>query len=224
MEDELKLCDWICSIPCRCILGRRRVSTTGRLVNLSYDRALVIPGQALPELGSSVAVIPETEGAAVLLRGRVVFLQESHEGLFGLELSGPAEENCSKLLQLLPFVSCPTKALRPGSCQRRKFSRWGLRLPVSLRWESATARGRTLNLSLTGARVQLPETPLLGSEIRIWLISCEQDFLVGRVIHTASGAGGARTIGIEFLEGTPQNVPLSLIRDQIESSEQPVVV
>lgn len=216
MEDELKLCEWSCSIPCRCILGSRHDLLAGQLVNLSYDRVLVVPKERVPKLGSSIGLVPETEGEAVLLYGRVVFVQGSQRGIFGIKLFGCAEENCFKLQRLLPFVSCPTSALMPGTSQRRKFGRWSLSLPVSLQWENEEKRGSTLDLSLTGARVRVLEAPPRGSEIELWFPSTEEDALVGKVIHGIREAECRAAIGIEFSEGY-RGFLLSLIRDQIES-------
>ncbi|MGW8180293.1 MAG: PilZ domain-containing protein [bacterium] len=93
MRNIRDYCRRECSIPCKCA-GKSR-SVPGKIVDLSFDRALIIQSAPSPRLGSKVVVTVEPEKEKILLEGRVVYVQP--QGPFGVKFSGTSNDNLEKL-------------------------------------------------------------------------------------------------------------------------------
>lgn len=87
-----------CSIPCRCRWeGRTAVS---RILDLSFDGAILTHQEPIPELGATVVLEFEVGSNTLPFRGEVVYTQPSKWGAFGVHFTDNALDNLGKLLPL----------------------------------------------------------------------------------------------------------------------------
>ncbi len=95
MEDIRRFYRQDCKVPCRFQFLRR--SSTGELIELSFDKALIGRPAAVPPLGAKIVLRVAPFEKNVTISGTVIYLQKQGKGLFGVKFSGTCEENLKKL-------------------------------------------------------------------------------------------------------------------------------
>ena len=105
MEDIRRFYRQDCKVPCHFQFCRK--SSTGEVIELSFDTALVRRPTALPPLGAKIVLRVPSLDQDIVMRGKVVYLQEEGKALFGVKFSGSCEENLDKLRPLFGPVANP---------------------------------------------------------------------------------------------------------------------
>jgi hypothetical protein len=87
-----------CSIPCRCQWSGG--SSSSRIVDLSFDGAILTQTSPVPDLGSRVVVELEIGSKYLPFPGEVVYTHSTKGGAFGVHFSGDSEDNLGRLQPL----------------------------------------------------------------------------------------------------------------------------
>ena len=103
-----------CSIPCTC--SGESEDVPGKVVDLSFDGALITQSTTLPPLGSNLLIRLGPSGENISLEGQVVYVQP--QGPFGVKFSGACDDNLEKLKPVFrnyiePELERPRSSLEP---------------------------------------------------------------------------------------------------------------
>lgn len=190
-------------LPVRCRLvepaGAPQPNLPGHTLDISEEGlAIVLPTLLAP--GTDVTVLLDLPGGPVVAEATVVWAGPSADGQEGgyhglkiLEIAATHESHWQQFLARLASLA---------------YSRRHGRLEIGLRVQCAVPtrprrelEGRTVDLSLGGVQLRLPEAIPVGTRLQLSLqVPMGPHALEGEVVWCAPAGGGEHGVGVQFLQ------------------------
>lgn len=170
-------------IPTHAVFEPRQVVDVELLLEFS-DESIVLPAEVVNQVSPRLCGEGAASGVAVQFLESATDLRKRLGGVVGL----PAQKS-----------SAPSEE-RP--VRDRDGDRGPARLSAQIQTEHASIGGTTLNLSRSGALLEIDDTPLpVGTSLRLTLTHPTRDEqleLPGQVVRRDTGLGGGSVLGIGF--------------------------